>query len=140
LSAIEQHEHPRAEWPVHTRKLLHEVVAEIAESVHQASQRAVNIRSHAVQLLAPHQRHGAADERWIVQLDVRIDEQHIRRAGQPRPRIAPHRRQTSGNDLDVEHVPEASRDIRRTVLGMGISQEHFRNRHLRVMLPRERIQ
>lgn len=88
LGAIEHHIHAGAERFVHSRQVLHQVVARIKAAVPEAAIGAGNISGEAMETLSLHQLHRSPDESWVRYLDIGVDEEHVGSARQTRPVVS----------------------------------------------------
>ena len=120
--------------------MLHKVIAGIQPSIPSSTLRTGDVRCQAVQLLALHQFHGAANQCGIRNLDVRVDEKHVRRGGETRSVVSAYCGQAPADDFDIQPLGVAARNIGSAIGRVGVSQVHLRSRYRLVILQDQRGQ
>jgi len=74
------------------------------------------------------------------EFDVGIEEENVSAVRLGRAQVASDRRHAAADHAHVQAVAEAENDLWSTIGGIGISHQHSRTRHLRVVLIRQRSQ
>ncbi len=93
-----------------------------------------------MELTPLHRLHRTAQQGAIFELDIGIDEQDVLRRSALRARVPAYRRQSAGDDFDVQTIVERSCESGCSIGGIGISNEYFGKRQLRIVLPAQRGQ
>jgi len=138
--AVEQHEHPCRKRTMQVGQVLEEVVAGIKQLVDPGSVLAEDVSSDTVELPGLCLFHAAADERIISEFDIGVEKEKIRRIGLRCALIPSVGGHAALDYADSEPVAEAHDDFWGAIGGIGVSDQHSRTRHLRVILIRQRGQ
>jgi len=137
---IEQHEHACGEGMMKAREVLEDIVASVKQLVDETTAAAENVRCDAVKLLALSQLDGTAHDRRMREFDISVEKENVGALGLKRAQVAADRGHASADHTDVQAIAEAENDFGSAVGGVGISDQHSRTRHLRVVLIRQRSQ
>src|SRR6202049_3222940 len=76
----------------------------------------------------------------MCQFDIGIQKEHIRSIGEGCTVIAAVGWHSATNNSDFQTAAETKDDVGSTVSRVGVSDQHLRTRHLRVVLLRQRSQ
>jgi len=134
---VEKHEHSCGEGMVEAGEVLEEIVARIKQFVDPITVAAQDVRGNAMKLLALGQFNGAAKYRRMSQFDVSVEKENIVALRAGRAKIAAHRGHSAADYADVQTVAKAKGNLRRAVGRVSVGHQHFRTRHLRVVLIRQ---
>src|ERR1039458_1173849 len=140
LFHVEQHEHSRGEGMMEAREVLEEIVSGVKQLVDPVAVAAKDIRGDTMKLLALGQFDGAAHDRGMCQFDVGIKKENVDALGLGCSQIAADGGHSATDHADVQAVAEAENNIGSSAGGVGVSDQHSRTRHLRVVLIHQRSQ
>src|ERR1700677_211642 len=140
LFQLEQHEHSGGKGMVQSRCILEEIVAHVEQLVDPVAVAAQDVRGHAVQLLPLRPFHRAPHHRGMRQFDVCIEKQNVGALRLRRSQVAPNRRHPAPDHTHIQPVAKTQNNFARAVGRVGVSDQHSRTRHLRVILIHQRSQ
>ena len=93
-----------------------------------------------MKMLALRQFDGATHRGRMSHLDIGIEKQNVGALGLSGTKVAADRGHSAADDAHVQAVAETQHNFRSTVGRVGISHQHSRTRHLRVVLLGQRSQ
>ncbi len=137
LSAVEEHEHARAEGLDHIGQPLHQVIAGVQQPVKKATVWTLDFGGHTVQALPSHELDRSPQQRGVIQFDIGIKEEHVGCGSAPRAVVSAHPGQSARDYFYCESIRKTARDFGRAITRSRISYVHLRSRNLRVVLPRQ---
>ncbi len=134
---VEKHEHSCGEGTVDAREVLEEIVARVKQFVDPITVAAQDIRGNAMKLLALGQLNGAAKYRRMSQFDVSVEKENVVALRPGRAQISANGGHSPPDYADVQTVAKAKGNLRRAIGRISVGHQHFRTRHLRVVLIRQ---
>src|ERR1700722_11221727 len=125
---------------VQAREVLKQIVSDVEQFIDPVAVAAKDVGGDAMKLLLLSQLHSPPDYRGMSEFNIGVEKKNVVALCPGRSQVAAHGRHSPANYAYVQTIAKAEHNLWRTVARVGISHQHFRTRHLRVVLLRQRSQ